>query len=29
LRFARRLIEQRKTVDLTGLADAGVPMSKL
>jgi 3-phenylpropionate/trans-cinnamate dioxygenase ferredoxin reductase component len=29
LRFARRLIEQRKPVDLARLADVGVPMSKL
>jgi 3-phenylpropionate/trans-cinnamate dioxygenase ferredoxin reductase subunit len=28
LRFARRLIEQRKPVDAQRLADAGVPMSK-
>jgi 3-phenylpropionate/trans-cinnamate dioxygenase ferredoxin reductase subunit len=29
LRFARRLIEQRKPVDPDRLADIGVPMSKL
>jgi 3-phenylpropionate/trans-cinnamate dioxygenase ferredoxin reductase subunit len=29
LRFARRLIEQRKAVDPQRLADVGVPMSKL
>jgi len=29
LRFARRLIEQRKPVDLDRLADIGVPMSKV
>ena len=29
LRFARRLIEQRKPVDTQRLADAGVPMAKL
>jgi len=29
LRFARRLIEQRKPVDLARLADVGVPMSRL
>lgn len=29
LRFARRLIEQRKPVDIERLADPGVPMSKL
>jgi 3-phenylpropionate/trans-cinnamate dioxygenase ferredoxin reductase subunit len=29
LRFARRLIEQRKPVDLARLADVSVPMSKL
>lgn len=29
LRFARRLIEQRKPVDLARLADPGTPMSKL
>jgi 3-phenylpropionate/trans-cinnamate dioxygenase ferredoxin reductase component len=29
LRFARRLIEQRKPVDLQRLADIGIPMSKL
>ena len=29
LRFARRLIEQRKPVDLARLADVGVPMSKV
>jgi len=29
LRFARRLIEQRKPVDLARLVDVGVPMSKL
>ncbi|MBO9647620.1 MAG: FAD-dependent oxidoreductase [Variovorax sp.] len=29
LRFARRLIEQRKPVDATRLADAGVPMAKV
>lgn len=29
LRFARRLIEQRKPVDAERLADTGTPMSKL
>ena len=29
LRFARRLIEQRKPVDIERLADADTPMSKL
>ncbi len=29
LRFARRLIEQRKPVDVERLADTGTPMSKL
>jgi 3-phenylpropionate/trans-cinnamate dioxygenase ferredoxin reductase component len=29
LRFARRLIEQRKPVDPQQLADVGIPMSKL
>jgi len=29
LRFARRLIEQRKPVDAERLADLGTPMAKL